>query len=457
MHLGNVRTALFNWLLARATGGRFLLRVEDTDAARSEDRFLQALLEDLAWLGIDWDAGPDREDELGPYRQSLRGLLHGGLLARLEQAGSAYPCFCSTAELEVARRTQAAAGDPPRYPGTCRGLSAEARMQKQQAGRQPVLRFRVPDATTVTFDDLVRGTQSVESSLLGDFVLSRPDGTAMFFFVNAVDDALMGVSAVLRGEDHLSNTARQLLVLQALGLQAPRYGHLPLLLGTDGVPLSKRAGSLGLAELRERGYLPAAVANYLLRLGHAGAPDEWVEAGAMAGAFDLTRLGRAPAHFDSVQLDHWQREAVKRLSPADALAWLGSEVAVVPAQQRDALVELLRHNVLFPEQVAPWLAILCGDLPAHDAEARQVLADAGADFFAAAARAYQQAGADLGALTRELKRSTQRKGAALFMPLRIALTGRHDGPELALILSALSREQVERRLAQAAGERGAGA
>jgi glutamyl-tRNA synthetase len=451
LHLGNARTALFSFLMARAAGGRFLLRVEDTDRDRSSDAFMSSQLLDLAWLGLSWDAGPDRDDGRGPYRQSERGPVYVGLYKKLELEGHAYPCYCTPLELDVARRAQLAAGQPPRYPGTCRELDTAARAARVAEGRQPALRFRVPDAGVIEFEDLVRGPQSVAAATLGDFVLRRADGGPMFFFCNAVDDSLMGVTQVLRGDDHLSNTPRQLLLLQALKLPVPRYGHLPLLLDASGAPLSKRRGSTTVGELRERGYLAAAVGNYLLRLGHTGAPDQWVEPAEFARNFSLDRLGRAPAHFDAAQLDHWQREAVRRLTPEQAVHWLDAELpADWSGQERLELAGLLLGNLLFPADAADWLSVLRGDLPPLTAEDSTVLAEAGPAFFEAALAAYHEVGADIGALGRELKQRTGRKGAALFMPLRIALTGRHDGPELAALLPVIPPALVRARLAAAA-------
>ncbi|MBM5812003.1 MAG: glutamate--tRNA ligase, partial [Gammaproteobacteria bacterium] len=403
LHLGNARTALFAWLYARARNGRFLLRIEDTDRDRDADPHVAGQLADLAWLGIDWDAGPDREDDRGPYRQSRRGDLYAGLYSRLLESGRAYPCYCTPAELEVARRVQLAAGQPPRYPGTCRHAPPRDTV--------PVLRFRVPDDRIVSFDDLVRGPQAIAAADIGDFVIRRGDGGPMFFFCNAVDDALMGITQVLRGDDHLSNTPRQLLLLEALGLPAPQYGHLPLLLDRDGTPLSKRRRAITVAELRARGYLPAAVANYLLRLGHAGAPDGWLEPGEFARCFDAARLGRAPAHYDAAQLDHWQREAVRRLVPAAMADWLAAGLPDdASAEERAALAGLLAQNVLFPAEAAAWLAVLRGAPPAPDAEAARALAEAGGAFFAAAAEAFDAVGPQLRPLVAAIQAHTGRRG-----------------------------------------------
>jgi glutamyl-tRNA synthetase len=302
----------------------------------------------------------------------------------------------------------------------------------------------------VRFDDLVRGPQAVEAASIGDFIVRRTDGSAVFFFCNAVDDALMGVTDVLRGDDHLSNTPRQLLLLQALGLRAPRYGHLPLLLDAGGAPQSKRRGSVTIRELRERGYLASAISNYLLRLGHHGAPDVWVEPGEMPRHFDAGKLGRAPAHFDPVQLGHWQREAVRRLDNDEAARWLTAEFpADWAAGRRGEVAALLKGNVLLPADARDWLAVIGGTLPPLPADAASVIAEAGPAFFAAALASYEEAGADLASLAERLKSRTGRKGKALFMPLRLALTGRHDGPELGALIAAMPQALVRDRLAGA--------
>src|ERR1700722_4897630 len=225
LHLGNARTALFNELLARHMGGRFLLRIEDTDAQRSEEAHTRGVIADLRWLGLDWDAGPDREDARGPYRQSERGPIYAADFTALEKSGTVYPCYCSALELEVSRRTQLAAGKAPRYAGVCRELSFEERARRRERGLAPTLRFRVPAGVRIDFMDFVHGAQSFSSDDIGDFVVRRADGTAAFFFSNAVDDARMGVTHVLRGEDHLANTPRKLLILAALQLRTPVYGH----------------------------------------------------------------------------------------------------------------------------------------------------------------------------------------------------------------------------------------
>ncbi|MQM37795.1 Glutamate--tRNA ligase [wastewater metagenome] len=446
MHPGNVRTALFNALLAWHHGGRFLVRVEDTDAGRSDRAAEESLLEGLRWLGLDWDEGPGRAVPAGGVRQSERGGVYADWYRRLLDGGHAYPCFCSAETLERTRRAQRAAGQPPRYPGTCAGIDPAEAARRVAAGEPAVLRLRVPAQRRIAFSDLVRGDQAVEADGLGDFVIRRADGTPSFLFCNAVDDALMGVTDVLRGEDHLANTPRQLLVLEALGLTPPRYGHLPLILGDDGAPLSKRNGSRSLEALRADGFLPAAVTNYLFRLGHSSRDDTLLDIAGMARVFDTARLGHAPARFDPVQLGHWQDEAVT-VTPAQTLAaWLDADTPV-PAAQREAFIELVRPNVRFPEEVREWAGRLFGVMPVGDVT---VLREAGPDFFETAAAVYAEAGPDWRAFTAALRERTGRGGRRLFMPLRVALTGRGDGPALAEAARLMGPERVDGRLRAAA-------
>src|SRR5579862_4080352 len=425
LHLGNARTALFNLLLTRRAGGRFLLRIEDTDAGRSSEAHIGALMADLRWLGIDWDAGPDREDEKGPYRQSQRAALYAHDFARLEELGVVYPCFCTPLELSVSRRTQLAAGRPPRYAGTCRELSATQREARRAQGLAATLRFRVPRGEVVTFTDFVHGPQSFPTDDIGDFVVRRADGSAAFFFSNAIDDATMGVTQVLRGEDHLTNTPRQLMILEALELPAPSYGHVSLIVGSDGSPLSKRHGATSVREYRERGYLPQAMTNHLFRLGHSTPEHGFLSLEEMARAFDVAHLGRAPARFDEQQLLVWQKEAVHRLSTDEALRWLGPLLpATLDGETRAAFVAAVLPNLVLPEDARAWVNVVFGDLPELEPADQQLVLEAGKGYFSAAAAAAAANGNDLGAIASAVRSATGKKGAALYMPLRVALTGR---------------------------------
>src|SRR6202165_4985826 len=434
LHLGNARTALFNLLLARSTGGRFLLRIEDTDTERSLDSYTTALMADLRWLGIDWDAGPDREDERGPYRQSQRGALYARQFAVLDRQDVVYPACCSPLELELSRRAQLSAGKPPRYAGTCRDLSPAERARREKQGLAATLRFRVPRGERVTFVDFVHGPQSFLTDDIGDFVVRRADGSAAFFFSNAVDDACMGVTQALRGEDHLTNTPRQLLILAALGL-------------AGAAPRPARHAAVSVREYRARGYQPLALANYLFRLGHSSPLHGLLTLDEMARAFDAAHLGRAPSRFDEQQLGVWQKDAVHRLSADAARTWLAP---VLPAgleeHATDAFIAALLPNVVLPEDARPWVDIVFGGPPPLEPAAEEVVRAAGVRYFSAAAAAAGARGNDLPAIAEAVRAATGRRGAELYMPLRAALTGRAHGPELAPLLKAMPAGKARERL-----------
>ena len=243
LHLGNMRTALFNALFAKNQQGTFLLRIEDTDKTRSEERYTDALCADLKWLGLQWNEGPGCDSAAGPYWQSQRQTVYDTYYQQLEAGNWVYPCFCTEQQLALARKLHISSGKPPRYTGICRNLTPEMVQEKCAQGLKPTLRFRVPLDQETVFHDLVRGDQRCNHHDMGDFIIRRADGTPPFMYCNAIDDALMGVTHALRGEDHLTNTPRQIMILKALNLPIPTYGHISLIVGADGTPLSKRNGS----------------------------------------------------------------------------------------------------------------------------------------------------------------------------------------------------------------------
>ena len=450
LHVGNARTALFNWLLARAQGGRFVLRLEDTDPERSRPEHAEALQADLRWLGLDWDAGPDSPDEAGPYAQSEREPIYADLYDRLAAAGRTYPCYCTPDELEAERTAQRARGEPPRYSGRCRRLGPEDRERLEAEGRTPSLRFRV-EAGEIEFEDRVRGRQVFHGEEIGDFIVRRSDGTPAFFFVNAVDDALMGVTHVLRGEDHLTNTPRQLLILGALGLDAPAYGHISLLVDAEGAPLSKRGGSRSLGELRGAGIFPEAVANYLARLGHPLEEGGLFSLAELAARFRIDHLSRSPARFDPDQLAHWNHEAVHHAAPERVWEWLAPELETpVPEERRAAWLEAVRPNLETPAGGEVWARVCFGEMESTD-EAAAEIAAADPALWPAAEAALREHGADHGAVTESIKAATGLKGKALFKPLRAALTGRISGPELAALLPLIGTERALARIRAAQG------
>ena len=473
LHLGNARTALFSWLLARHLGGSFLLRIEDTDASRSSEASCQGIFDDLNWLGLGWDEGPGRDGGHGPYRQSERGEIYQLQFERLKWQDRVYPCFCSPETLAVQRKTQLAAGRPPRYAGTCARLHVAQIALNWMQGITPTWRFRVPPGERVEFIDLVKGPQSFATDDIGDFVLRRADGSAAFFFGNAVDDALMGVTEVVRGEDHLTNTPRQLLLMQALGFKPPAYLHLSLIVGEDGAPLSKRHGSTSVRDLRAQGYLPAAVVNYLARLGHSYEDNKLMSLDELAAAFEVKHVGTAPARFDEIQLEHWQKEALLKASAQALVAWLDEDTrALVPEAERVRFIDCVRPNVLFPNDAREWAeriyrgAVIVpkgagegngngngngnGEPPwaRWPEEERAAVSGAGMAFYEAALKALEP-DMDFNAFAQRVKSATGRKGKELFQPLRAALTGLLHGPEMQKLFPLMGETRVRTRFEHA--------
>ena len=455
LHLGNVRTALFNALYARQQQGIFLLRIEDTDHVRSEEPYVAALEEDLRWLGLDWQEGPGAEHGNSPYRQSQRSGVYQSYFDALQSKGLVYPCFCSDRELKLERKAQLSAGHPPRYSGRCARLDPQEAQRRLEDGEEATLRFRVPAGETIEFEDLVRGPQRFATDDIGDFIIRRTNGSPAFFFSNAIDDAVMGVTHVLRGEDHLTNTPRQLMLLAALNLAAPAYGHISMIVGEDGAPLSKRHGSSTLADLREQGYLPEAINAYLARLGHHYADESLLKFGELADGFTIASLGKAPARFDEIQLRHWQRVCIDQSAIPDLMEWLGrTRLESIPRKERAAFLEMVSPNILFPSDIDRWSEVVYGDLPPLDTTTRALLADAAPGFFATAAAAVEAGEEDLPSLSSALKGTLGVKGKALFQPLRVALTGDTGGPELGRILEMMPSMLKVVRLRAAAALQG---
>jgi nondiscriminating glutamyl-tRNA synthetase len=448
IHFGNVRTALFNVLFAKKEHGVFLLRIEDTDAERSRETYIEALQQDLRWLGLDWQEGETAGGAAAPYRQSQRSAVYDKYLTQLEAQEKVYPCFCTALELEVSRKVQAAAGKPPRYSGKCAHLKADEAAQKKAEGMPYTLRFRMPKSEALSFDDVVRGAQKFPSEDIGDFIIRRSDGSFAFFFVNAVDDALMGVTHVLRGEDHLTNTPRQIALLQAMALPVPIYGHISLIVDDHGAPLSKRGGSLSVQELREMGYFPIAVNNYLARLGHHFVETELMNLDALAAAFDQSHLGRAPARYDRSQLDYWQGQAVQKIDEAYLLTWLAPALkGLVPEKDLTDFARAVRANIVFPHEARLWAEAVFNDtLPLSD-DARRVLESTPSDLFRAAVDALSE-DMDFKSFANRVKQASGVTGKGLFLPLRAALTGQTFGPEMPALFSLIAYERARHRLTQ---------
>ena len=443
VHLGNVRTALFNALLAKHHQGVFLLRMEDTDKERSDVKFAEALMEDLSWLGLHWQEGPEVGGDQGPYWQSERQPIYDEYYQTLIDNNQAYPCFCSEQELAIERKVMRASGKPPRYSGKCRDLTEDQRQAKLTEGVKPTLRFRVDANESVTFTDLVRGEQTFHGRDIGDFIIRRANGTSPFMFCNAIDDARMGVTHALRGEDHLTNTPRQLMILKALGLSAPEYGHISLIVGADGSPLSKRHGSRSIQELRAAGYMPNAVVNYLARLGHHY-PDESLQTfDSLSQQFMIGSLGHAPAKYDEAQLRYWQKEAVASADTDTIWQWLGESVHK-RIDNKNAFVTLVQPNIFFPEDGLHWAHLLTDNALVFNDDKQAILKEAGAGFFEAALSVLKDP-MDYASFLTSLKTKVDAKGKKLFQPLRLALSSEMHGPEMVGIYDYLGHEKVKAR------------
>lgn len=428
LHVGNLRTALVCWLAARAAGGRFLLRLDDTDAARSREEHAHAIRADLAWAGL----APD-----GEVRQSDRAALYEAGFEALHASGRVYPCYESEEELALKRRVALGRGLPPLYDRAALGLSAADRQRLEAAGTRPHWRFRL-DPGAIGWDDLVRGRQAFDAAALSDPVVRRADGSWLYLLPSVIDDIDMGISHVVRGEDHVTNTAIQLQMFAALGAAPPAFAHLALLVGTDG-KLSKREGSVGVAALREAGIEPPALLALLARLGTSEPVAPVAAVADLVAGFDFAHWGRAPARFDEAELAQLNARTL-HLLPFAAVA------ERLPAGMDAAAWEAIRPNCATLAEAADWWAVATGDAPLPaPAPAPE---DAGLLARAAALAATLDWSADpWHALTAALRTETGRKGRALFLPLRRALTGRDHGPDMAALLPLIGRERALGRLA----------
>lgn len=504
LHVGGARTALFNWLYARKLGGTFVLRVrgprapalarpaprlshrhppsfrlsalpqvEDTDLERSTRASEEAMMRDLRWLGLDWDEGPDVGGPHAPYRQSERTSVYAAAAQRLVAEGKAYPCFCSEEELEGMRSAAEAAKEAPKYTGRWASASAAEVDAALASGLVPVYRFRVPADRVVTVPDAVRGDVSWNTDAVGDFVLVRSNGQPVYNFCVAVDDAAMGITHVLRAEEHLPNTLRQLLVYEALGATPPTFAHVSLILAPDRSKLSKRHGATSVGEFRAQGFLPAAMNNFLALLGwNDGTAKEIFALPELAQAFSLDRITKSPAVFDGAKLRWMNGQHLRALGPAGAEPLVGGALAAAGLAQAPAgawpaaVAALLLPSCELvadaPVQLRAVLAYPLGAEAASEAAGPYVAPGGG---FAEVAAALLAAAADGGALDAAVAGGPEawkglvkrvgaaaggRKGKALFMPLRLALTGRLHGPDVGEQLALLAASQREGALPAAA-------
>ena len=454
LHIGSARTALFNYLFARRHGGAFILRIEDTDVTRSEERHERSILADLAWLGLRWDEGPDVGGPVGPYRQSERAAAHAAAAAHLLANGAAYRCFCSIERLVALRAQQLAGGQMPKYDRLCEGIAPREAASRAAAGEPAALRLRVPDGEIVV-DDLIRGRIIFSSDAIGDFILVRSSGAAGYNFAAAVDDRDMRITHVIRGDDHLTNTARQLLVLAALGAPVPQYAHHSLVLGTDGGKLSKRHGATSVGQFRELGYLPQAVTNYLALLSWSHGEDEVLSLERLERDFALEELSASPAVFDISKLDWLGHRHVMLLGEGEhrrlVAEWLPTSTSPQAARALAAAVKpSISHYAEVPGLVAPVLR-------PPDAESLRAAAATGVfdgvpldEFLRLRAAALDwltpQAAKELLAAYRAAAAQRGLGARRAQPPLRLLLTGREHGPELHFVLAAISGGDAEARV-----------
>jgi nondiscriminating glutamyl-tRNA synthetase len=461
LHVGGARTAVFNWLYARKHNGAFVLRIEDTDVSRSTQESERTLLEDLRWLGLDWDEGPDTGGPHRPYRQSQRRAVYDDTVNRLIREGIAYPCFCSEEELEAKRQAAQAKNEAPHYDGTCRRLSPEDVAAKRQAKLPEVIRFKVPQGS-VTIHDLIRGDIEMDTSMVGDFIIRRSNGLPTYNFAAVVDDHTMDITHVLRGEEHLPNTLRQILLYRAMQVEPPHFGHLPLILGEDRSKLSKRHGASSVGELRDTGFLPMGVVNYLVLLGWSHSKEkEVLTVDELIEDFALKRVNKSAAIFDKKKL-RWmngmhvrRRDAAELFPAADPYFPDNVKTAYTEEQRRD-IFDLLHERIDTFADLYEQTRIFLKP-PIFDEEAKECLSSITSQ------RVVSELKNELARLEAPLTpeqfktviktvgERAEVRGKELYFPVRAAVTGSVHGPDIARVSAIKGRDEtielLERALA----------
>ncbi|MFI8688673.1 glutamate--tRNA ligase [Rossellomorea sp. NPDC077527] len=464
LHIGNARTALFNYLYARSVGGKFIIRIEDTDKKRNIEGGEESQLKYLQWLGIDWDESTDKPGEYGPYRQSERNHIYEQYLKELLESGQAYKCYCTEEELEAEREAQSAAGQMPRYSGKCRNLKKEDQEKLAAEGRQPSIRFRVPAGKVYSFNDIVKEDVSFESDGIGDFVIAKKDGTPTYNFAVAVDDYLMKITHVLRGEDHISNTPKQLMIFEALGWDAPVYGHMTLIVNESRKKLSKRDESIiqFIEQYEALGYLPEALFNFIALLGWSPkgeeelfSRDEFIE------IFDPERLSTSSALFDNQKLTWMNNQYMKNLELDQVvdlslphLISAGKLDENMSDEQREwasRVISLYQEQMSFGAEIVELSEMFFKTDLEYDEEAKAVLDEEQVPevlqaFLNEIDALEKYEAAEIKSSIKAVQKATGHKGKKLFMPIRVAVTGQTHGPELPNAIELLGKDTVKHRL-----------
>ncbi len=466
LHVGGARTALFNWLFARQNGGKFILRIEDTDIVRSTKDFSQSVIKDLKWLGLDWDEGPDIGGNYGPYFQSQRIEIYKNYASALLKKRKAYFCYCTLEELEQRKKKMHEKGMLPKYNCRCRNLTLGERKEFEREGRSPTVRFRVSGEGAIYVEDLLRGKVSFETKMLGDFIILKSNGTPTFNFANVIDDALMKMTHVIRGDDHLSNTPRQVLLYEALSFKIPQYAHIPMILGRDGTKLSKRHGATSMADYREKGYLPWTMINYLALLGWSTQESQqFFNQEELIRSFSLERVGKSATVFDPKKLEWMNGEYIRKLKPNQLV---------------DLLIPYLRRENWVTKRIDPLTRKKILKVTELEQERVKILSQITnlANFFFKSDFEYDQTSVEkrlkkdyvppllkkmrkriaglslfneknLERLIRDLANEFSLSPGEAFHPLRVALTGKMKGPGLFELAVLLGKNEVLRRIDRA--------
>ncbi|MGG2184081.1 glutamate--tRNA ligase [Bacillus altitudinis] len=466
LHIGNARTALFNYLFARSQGGKFIIRIEDTDQKRNVEGGEESQLRHLQWLGIDWDESIDKDGGYGPYRQSERNDIYKKYYDELLAKDLAYKCYCTAEELEEEREAQIARSEMPRYSGKCSHLSKEEEDKLIAEGREPSIRFRVPKGEIIKFDDMVKGEISFETDGIGDFVIVKKDGTPTYNFAVAVDDHLMKMTHILRGEDHISNTPKQIMVFNAFGWDVPLFGHMTLIVNENRKKLSKRDESIiqFIEQYKNLGYLPEALFNFIALLGWSPVGEEELfTKEQFIDIFDVNRLSKSPALFDMHKLKWVNNQYVKSLDLDQVVALTlphlqkAGKVSEQLTEEENTwvrkLISLYHEQLSYGAEIVELTELFFKEQIEYNQEAKEVLAEEQvpevmASFAGQLERLESFTPDEIKAAIKAVQKETGHKGKKLFMPIRVAVTGQTHGPELPQSIELLGKETVLNRIKQ---------
>lgn len=464
LHIGNARTALFNYLFARNLGGKFIIRIEDTDKKRNIEGGEQSQLKYLKWLGMDWDESVDVGGEYGPYRQSERNEIYEKYYLQMLEEGHAYKCYCTEEELEAEREAQTERGETPQYSGKCRHLNEEERAKLEAEGRKPSIRIKVPTGKVYSFNDMVKGEVSFESEGMGDWVMVKKDGTPTYNFAVAIDDYLMEISHVLRGDDHISNTPKQLVVYEALGWEPPTFGHMTLIVNESRKKLSKRDESIiqFIEQYEELGYLPEALFNFITLLGWSPSGEEEIfSKEEFIEIFNAERLSKSPALFDKQKLAWMNNQYIKK-ADIDRLVGISlphlikagrvsADMSETEMEWSRSLIALFQEKMSFGAEIVELTDMFFKEEADYEEDAKEVLSGEQVPevlkAFSVELDQLSEFKADgIKAAMKAVQKSTGQKGKNLFMPIRAAVTGQTHGPDLPMAIELLGESKIQTRL-----------